>query len=164
MLAEVVHRASGATTTTWPIAISASEGRKPMKVKYMSAASPKASMGRISGDMKNVSSARTHVPDRRGGATAAGRAQEPRSPNASRTPATQICERSAPRALCENELVPDELQYPQDQPQADKPLPPHDEPRYERGDGDRERHDPPHPADGQAEAHCHADEPSPLRR
>src|SRR5207244_6786786 len=71
MLAEVVRRASGATTTTWPIAISASEGRKPMKVKYMSAASPKASMGRISGDMKNVSSARTHVPDRRARATEA---------------------------------------------------------------------------------------------
>src|SRR2546430_10721274 len=59
MLAEVVRRASGATTTTWPIAISASEGRKPMKVKYMSAASPKASMGRISGDMKNRSEEHT---------------------------------------------------------------------------------------------------------
>src|SRR2546426_6093097 len=79
MLAEVVRRASGATTTTWPIAISASEGRKPRKVKYMSAASPKASMGRISGDMKNVSSARTHGPDRRAGATEAsvGRAVAP---------------------------------------------------------------------------------------
>src|SRR5256886_14535859 len=75
MLAEVVRRASGATTTTWPIAISASEGRKPMKVKYMSAASPKASMGRISGDMKNVSSARTHVPDRRARGTQAGAAR-----------------------------------------------------------------------------------------
>src|SRR2546427_6193954 len=71
MLAEVVRRTNGATTTVWPIMISGSEGRKPRKVKYISAARPKASMGRIMGDMKNVSSARTHRPERRARATEA---------------------------------------------------------------------------------------------
>src|SRR2546425_13034690 len=72
MLAEVVRRTNGATTTVWPIMISGSEGRKPRKVKYISAARPKASMGRIIGDMKNVSSARTHRPERRGNGAGGG--------------------------------------------------------------------------------------------
>src|SRR5437870_13076612 len=71
MLADVVRRTNGATTTVWPTMISGSEGRRPRNVKYISAARPKASMGRIMGDMKNVSSARTHRPERRARATEA---------------------------------------------------------------------------------------------
>src|SRR5262247_1244844 len=71
MLAEVVRRTNGATTMVWPTMISGSDGRRPRNVKYISAASPKASMGRIIGDMKNVSSVRTHLPERRASATEA---------------------------------------------------------------------------------------------
>src|SRR5947208_15768505 len=71
MLTDVVRRTNGATTTVWPTVISGSEGRRPRNVKYISAARPKASMGRIMGDMKNVSSARTHRPERRARATEA---------------------------------------------------------------------------------------------
>src|SRR2546427_12669056 len=71
MLADVVRRTNGATTTVWPTMISGSEGRRPRNVKYISAARPKASMGRIMGDMKNVSIARTHRPERRARATEA---------------------------------------------------------------------------------------------
>ncbi len=44
----------------WPSMMRLSDGRKPSKVKYISAASPKATPGRIIGDMNIVSSMRAH--------------------------------------------------------------------------------------------------------
>src|SRR5258708_18579854 len=56
----VVRRMNGTITATWPTIISGIDSGSPSVLKNMSAASPKARVGRISGDMKTASRAWAH--------------------------------------------------------------------------------------------------------
>src|SRR6266850_1490865 len=67
----VVRRTNGTITATWPTIISGIDSGSPSVLKNISAASPKARVGRISGDMKSASSVWLHHVRRRVIASAA---------------------------------------------------------------------------------------------
>src|SRR5882724_6500783 len=67
----LVRRMNGTITATWPTIMSGIDSGSPSVLKNMSAASPKARVGRISGDMKTASRAWAHHVRRPAMATAA---------------------------------------------------------------------------------------------
>jgi hypothetical protein len=67
----VVRRMNGTMTATWPTIMSGIDSGSPSVLKNISAARPKASVGRMSGDMKRASSAWLHHVRRRVMASAA---------------------------------------------------------------------------------------------
>ena len=75
--APTVRSTKGARMTAWPTMISSIEGRKPISVKYISAANPKARPGSTSGDMNSASAARASFP------------RAPARPNAAAVPKTE---------------------------------------------------------------------------